>query len=106
MGRASEARRCRMAELFQDVTEIRENPTIAIARHWDDHELQARLELINLLEKERLFQIELGNQYHCVSTFESLLYPIQTASLTTTPVSGAKTSLCSRDIFRDLLLAS
>lgn len=64
----SEARRCQMEELFQEITKIQENPWYTATRQWCDNELQARLRLIGLLEKEKLFQLELGNQYHCVAT--------------------------------------
>lgn len=67
-GRASEEHRRRMEELFEEITKIRDNPWITAARHFRDDELQARLELIKVLEKENLFQLELGNQYHCAAT--------------------------------------
>ena len=67
-GRASEARRCRMGELAEKIEDIQEDVRNIIARHWREDELQARLELVDLLEKEQLFQLELRNQYHCVAT--------------------------------------
>ena len=67
-GRASEAYRCRMAEVVQKIKEIREDPRRVVARQQDDAELHARLELIDLFKKEQLFLIELANQYQCVAT--------------------------------------
>ena len=60
-GRASEARRGRMAELLQDITKIRDDQKTDNERQ---DELRTRSDLINLLEKEGLFQVELANQYH------------------------------------------
>lgn len=67
-GRASEVNRRRMGELLQEIVEIREGLRMETVRHGCDDELNARLELIELLEKESLYQLELGNQYHCVAT--------------------------------------
>ena len=67
LGRTSEARRCRMGELQEKIKDVQEDLRDIIARHWREDELQARLELVDLLEKEQLFQLELRNQYHCVA---------------------------------------
>ena len=67
-GRTSEACRRRIDELAQKIEEIRNDPMMVFARYWRDDELQARLELIDRLEEEKLFQLELANQYHCVAT--------------------------------------
>ncbi|KAL8797709.1 MAG: hypothetical protein Q9195_000061 [Heterodermia aff. obscurata] len=66
-GRTSEARRCRMGELYEKIKDVQDDLRNIIARHWREDELQARLELVDLLEKERVFQLELRNQYHCVA---------------------------------------
>ena len=68
LGRTSEARRCRMGELQEKIKDIQEDLRDIIAPHRREDELQARLELVDLLEKEQLFQLELRNQYHCVAT--------------------------------------
>ena len=68
LSRASEARRRRLVDLFHKIEEVREDPRMAVGRHWLDDELQGRLEIIDLLEKENLFHIELGNQYHRAAT--------------------------------------
>ena len=62
-GSASEARRCRMAELHREITKFRDDSRSG------EVELRARLELINLLEIEGLFQVELGYQYYCGAYF-------------------------------------
>ena len=67
LGRRSEARRCRMGELYALIKDVQEDVRNILARHWREDELKARLELVGLLEKEQLFQLELRNQYHCVA---------------------------------------
>lgn len=68
LGRTSEARRCRMGELHEKINDVQEGLRNIIAQHWQEEELQARLELVDLLEQEQLFQRELRNQYHCLAT--------------------------------------
>ena len=67
-GRESERRRCRMMEVFEEVAGVRDGagPVAGgvenrVAGGRD--KLDAHLELIGLLEEERLFQKELGDQY-------------------------------------------
>ena len=67
-GKESEKHRRTMDELYQDITKILDDPWIAVRQHWCDDELKARLKYIDLLEKEKLFEVELGNQYHCAAT--------------------------------------
>ena len=62
-GRISEARRCRMVDLIREITKIHGDPPSS------EVELRVRFELINLLEKEGLFQVELAEQYHCGAYF-------------------------------------
>ena len=71
-GRKSETRRRRMMEVFEEIAGSRDGAGSVAAEAEDKvaggkDKLEAHLELIGLLEEERLFQKELGDQYRAAA---------------------------------------
>ena len=62
-GTNSEARRRRMMEIYQEINDFSNSTSSTSTANAKPDTLNAHLELIRLLEKEQLFQKELGDQY-------------------------------------------
>lgn len=71
-GTASEARRYRMMEIYQQFKGTSDDASSASTANAHPDKLNAHLELIKLLEEEQLFQKELGDQYrNAAACFEA-----------------------------------